>query len=120
MKLDCNHKRARIETKSRCEANGKRGHDDGHRIVGNDLGQFVAGADFGFTRREESALMLAGLKRVKRSTDLMEDPVKTLHTEGRIAGLNRHDVDAATRAETVPFGLEELISQYFQLLSGAK
>tara|TARA_B100001971_G_scaffold211848_1_gene240501 strand:- start:911 stop:2752 length:1842 start_codon:yes stop_codon:yes gene_type:complete len=89
-------------------------------VIGTDLGAFVAGQDFGFTRREESALMLSGLKRIKRSTDLMEDPVRTLHTEGRIAGLNRHDVDAATRAETVPFGLEELISQYFQLLSGAK
>ncbi|MBI07571.1 MAG: hypothetical protein CMM54_11370 [Rhodospirillaceae bacterium] len=89
-------------------------------VVGTDLGAFVAGQDFGFRSREESALLLTGLKRVKRSTDLMEDPVKTLHTEGRIVGLNRHDVDAATRAETVPFGLEELISQYFQLLSGAK
>jgi hypothetical protein len=88
-------------------------------VVGNDLGQFVAGQDFGFRRREESALLLAGLKRVKRATDLMEDPVKTLYTEGQFP-LERHEVEAATRAETVPFGLEELISQYFQLLSGAK
>jgi hypothetical protein len=49
----------------------------------------------------------------------MEDPVKTLYTEGQFP-LERHEVEAATRAETVPFGLEELISQYFQLLSGAK
>ena len=88
-------------------------------VVGNDLGQFVSGQDFGFRRREESALKLEFAERIGRSTDLLQDPVKTLLTEAKFP-LGKHDVAAATRAESVPFGLEELISQYFQLLSGAQ
>jgi len=81
-------------------------------VVRQDLSGFVE-KQFGFG----SQTLLSGLSRVKRETDLLVDPVKTVRTEAK-QEIDRQTVKSRVAQETWPSGAEDATSDYFRLLSG--
>ncbi len=83
-------------------------------IVRPDLAGFQE-QQFGFGA--ESAL--GGLKKVKRATNLLVDPEKSIRKEAAIK-VERQELKARAGQEGFPSGAEESIGDYFRLLSGEK
>jgi len=81
-------------------------------IVRHDLAGF-AEREFGFGGHE----LLSGLQRIKRATDLLVDPVKTIRTEAR-QEVARQALKSRVAHETWPSGSEDAVGDYFRLLSG--
>ena len=73
--------------------------------------------EFDLKSRRESALLLRGLKQVKRSTDLLQAPTRTVRTEAPIK-LKKHIVDARPGKKTMLGESEDDVGRYFDLLSG--
>lgn len=74
----------------------------------------------GFTQQElgfggESAL--GGLRRIKRSTNLLVDPDTTVRKEP-VREIDRQDLRARAGGEGFPSGSEDAVGDYFRLLSG--
>ncbi len=85
-------------------------------LVGAGFGMFVQN-EFDLKSRRESALLLRGLKQVKRSTDLLQAPTRTVRTEAPIK-LKKHIVDARPGKKTMLGESEDDVGRYFDLLSG--
>ena len=83
-------------------------------IVRPDLAGFQE-QQFGFGA--ESAL--GGLKKVKRATNLLVDPEKSIRKEAALK-VDRQELKARAGQESFPSGAEESIGDYFRLLSGEK
>ena len=83
-------------------------------IVRPDLAGFRE-QQFGFGA--ESAL--GGLKKVKRATNLLIDPEKSIRKEAAVK-VERQDLKARAAREGFPSGAEESVGDYFRLLSGEK
>jgi hypothetical protein len=85
-------------------------------MVGTDFGMFVEN-EFDLKSRRESALLLKGLKQVKRSTDLLKAPTRTVRTE-KPQAFKKHIVDARPGKKTMLGESEDDVGRYFDLLSG--
>jgi hypothetical protein len=85
-------------------------------LVGAGFGMFVQN-EFDLKSRRESALMLKGLKQVRRSTDLLKAPIRTVRTEAPLK-LKKHIVDARPGKKTMLGESEDDVGRYFDLLSG--
>ena len=83
-------------------------------IVREDLAGFVE-KRFGF----DAQALLGGLHKIKRATDLLVDPVKTIRTEAKHE-VARHDLRARVTDEAWPSGAEDAVGDYFRLLSGTE
>ncbi|MBM4033120.1 MAG: hypothetical protein FJ291_15240 [Planctomycetes bacterium] len=83
-------------------------------IVRPDLAAF-AEKRFGF----DAQALLGGLVRIKRETDLLAEPVRTVRTEPKHE-IARHDLKARVADEAWPSGSEDAVGDYFRLLSGAE
>lgn len=81
-------------------------------IVRPDLSGFVE-KQFGFG----TPALLGGLQKVKRATDLMVDPVKTVRTETP-QPVDKKDVKIRAEHETAPATAGDAQADYFNLLSG--
>lgn len=81
-------------------------------VVSPDLSSF-AQQDFGFG----SDVALRGLSRVKRNTDLLIEPEKTVRAEAART-IERKDLSSRVGQEGFPSGSEEAVGDYFRLLSG--
>ena len=81
-------------------------------IVRPDLGEFVE-KQFGFD--VQSAL--GGLHKVKRETDLLVSPVRTVRTEAKHP-VERQALKARVSQESWPGGAEDAVADYVRLLSG--
>lgn len=75
----------------------------------------------GFTQQElgfgGDAAMLGGLRRIKRSTNLLVDPDTTVRKE-IVREIDRQDLRARAGGEGFPSGSEDSVGDYFRLLSG--
>lgn len=80
-------------------------------VVRPDLSAFAERA-FGF----EAHALLGGLHKVKRATNLLVDPVRTVRTETK-QDVERHRVKSRVAHEAWPSGAEDAIGDYFRLLS---
>jgi len=83
-------------------------------IVRPDLGAFVE-QKFGFGTLSPMGEMV----KIKRSTDLLVDPTKTVRTEKALK-IEKKDVKTNSRQESWPSGSEDATGDYFRLLSGEK
>lgn len=83
-------------------------------IVRPDLAAF-AEKRFGF----DAQALLGGLVKIKRETDLLVEPVRTVRTEAR-QEVARHDLKSRVADETWPSGAEDAVGDYFKLLSGVE
>lgn len=83
-------------------------------IVRPDLGAFVE-QKFGFGTLSPMGEMV----KIKRSTDLLVDPTKTVRTEKALK-IEKKDVKTNSRQEAWPSGSEDATGDYFRLLSGEK
>jgi hypothetical protein len=63
--------------------------------------------------------LLAGLRKVKRATNLLLDPEKVVRTETR-RDIERQDLKSRVSQESWPSGAEDAIGDYFRLLSGER
>jgi hypothetical protein len=81
-------------------------------VVRPDLAGFVE-SRFGF----EAQALLGGLHKIKRATDLLVDPVKTIRTEAK-QEIGKHSLKSRVGHETWPSGSEDAVGDYFRLLSG--
>ena len=81
-------------------------------VVRDDLAGFTE-KRFGF----QGHALLAGLRRIKRATDLLVDPVKTVRTETKHE-IARHALRSRVTEEAWPSGAEDAVGDYFRLLSG--
>ena len=82
-------------------------------VVRQDLAAFTE-KQFGF----DTPTLLGGLSRVKRETDLLVDPVKTVRTEAK-QEIDRQALKSRVAQEGWPSGSEDAIGDYFRLLSGS-
>lgn len=83
-------------------------------IVRPDLAAFTE-KRFGF----DAQGLLGGLVKIKRETDLLVEPVRTVRTEAR-QEVARHDLKSRVADETWPSGAEDAVGDYFRLLSGVE
>ena len=83
-------------------------------VVREDLAGFIE-KRFGF----EAQALLGGLHKIKRATDLLVDPVKTIRTEAK-HDIVRHELRSRVTHETWPSGAEDAVGDYFRLLSGTE
>ena len=83
-------------------------------VVAPDLGVFSE-KSLAFGTRG----LLGGLSRVKRQTNLMIEPKKTVRTEAP-ADVEKKKLKARVGQESWPSGSEDMVGQYFQVLSGGK
>jgi hypothetical protein len=83
-------------------------------IVQPDLAQFTE-RTYGF----ESAMLLGGLKRLKRATNLLIEPQRTVRTE-KEQPVEKLKTEARLNAEAWPSGAEDAVGDYFRLLSGGR
>jgi len=83
-------------------------------VVRPDLGAFVE-QKFGFG----SLSPMGEMVKIKRSTDLLVDPTKTVRTEKALK-IEKKDVKTNSRQESWPSGSEDATGDYFRLLSGEK
>jgi hypothetical protein len=81
-------------------------------IVRQDLAGFVE-KKFGF----QAHALLGGLHKIKRATNLLVDPVKTVRSEAKL-DIAKHKVRSRVGADTWPSGAEDAVGDYFRLLSG--
>lgn len=81
-------------------------------VVRPDLSGFVE-QQFGFG----GATLLGGLQKVKRSTDLLIEPTKTVRTEAAQA-VDKQPLKVRTDPETAPASGSDAMADYFNLLSG--
>lgn len=83
-------------------------------VVRPDLAGFIE-HQFGF----EAHSLLGGLKKVQRATNLLIEPPKTVRTQPKVE-FEKHMLKARVGQESWPSGSEDLIGDYFRLLSGEK
>ena len=83
-------------------------------VVRPDLGRFTE-KRFGL----ESIALLGGMRRIKRITDLLIEPPRTVRTE-KARTLEKHALKSRTAPEIWPSGSEDAVGDYFRLLSGGK
>jgi len=83
-------------------------------IVRPDLGAFVE-QQFRFGGTSP----LGEMVKIKRATDLLVDPTKTVRTES-VQKIEKKDVKTLARQESWPSGSEDATGDYFRLLSGEK
>ena len=83
-------------------------------VVRPDLGQFTE-KRFGL----ESETLLGGMMRIKRITDLLVEPPRTVRTE-KAQPVERQPLRARTAAELWPSASQDAVGDYFRLLSGGK
>lgn len=83
-------------------------------IVRADLTAFVE-QQYGFGQEN----VLGGLAKVKRATDLLVDPPKTVRSE-TAQKIEKQNVKARVTQEAWPSGSEDAAGDYFRLLSGEK
>ncbi len=83
-------------------------------IVRPDLSAFME-QQYGFGNES----VLGGLKKVKRATDLLVDPPKTVRSE-TVQKIEKQQVKARVTQESWPSGSEDAVGDYFRLLSGEK
>ena len=81
-------------------------------VVRQDLSAFTE-KQFGFG----SQGLLGGLTRVKRATDLLVDPTRTVRTETK-QELERQSLKSRVGQEAWPSGAEDAVGDYFRLLAG--
>jgi hypothetical protein len=81
-------------------------------VVRPDLTGFVE-QQFGFG----TPSLLDGLKKVKRSTDLLVEPDKTVRTE-KVAPVDKQALKVRSSQEPWPGGSGDATADYFNLLSG--
>ena len=81
-------------------------------IVRPDLAGFTE-KRFGF----EATALLGGLHKIKRATDLLVDPVRSVHTEAK-QEIARQSLKSRVGEEAWPSGSEDAVGDYFRLLSG--
>jgi len=76
----------------------------------------------GFTERQfafGSRALLGGLQKVKRATDLLIDPVKSIRTEAKHE-IEKQEVKSRVAQESWPSGSEDAVGDYFLLMSGER
>lgn len=83
-------------------------------VVRPDLGAFVE-QQFKFG----SLSPMGEMVKIKRSTDLLVDPTKTVRTE-TVQKIEKKDVKTLAKQESWPSGSEDATGDYFRLLSGEK
>jgi hypothetical protein len=81
-------------------------------VVRPDLGQFVE-KEYGFGQRS----VLGEIRKIKRSTNLLVDPKKTVRTEETF-DIRRKKLKSRVSQESWPSGSEDAVGDYFRLLSG--
>jgi hypothetical protein len=81
-------------------------------VVRPDLAQFVE-KDYGFGHRS----LLGEIRKIKRSTNLLVDPQKTVRTEEKF-DIQRKKLKSRVSQESWPSGSEDAVGDYFRLLSG--
>jgi hypothetical protein len=62
---------------------------------------------------------LGGLQRIKRATDLLVDPQRTVRTQAKLP-IEAQAVKSRVGQESWPSGSEDAVGDYFRLLSGEK
>jgi hypothetical protein len=82
------------------------------RIVSEGLGEFVE-KEFGFGRRH----LLGELHKIKRETNLLVQPEKSIRTEKKIER-DKKALTTHVSKESWPSGAEDAVGDYFRLLSG--
>ena len=83
-------------------------------VVRPDLSGFVE-QEFKFGALSPMGEMV----KIKRSTDLLVDPTKTVRTES-VQKIEKKDVKTMAKQESWPSGSEDATGDYFRLLSGEK
>jgi len=83
-------------------------------VVAPDMAQFRED-QFGFG----GEVLLGGLRRVKRETNLLIPPSKAVRTEEKRT-VPKQGLKARISKESWPSGSEDTVGQYFQILSGGK
>jgi len=83
-------------------------------VVRPDLGQFSE-KQFGF----EAMTLLGGLSKIKRATNLLLEPPRTVLTE-KAQPVGKQALQSRTAPEIWPSGSEDAVGDYFRLLSGGK
>ena len=86
-------------------------------VVGSDFGMFTEG-ELSLGGRRESALALLQAHRVKRATDLLQEPVKTVRTEKPV-DFKKYVLKANPDQKTMLSEAEDDVGRYFELLSGS-
>jgi len=87
-------------------------------VVGSGFGMFTEG-ELSLAGRRESALSLLAAGRVKRATDLLQEPIKTVRTE-EPQEFKKHTVEARPGQKTMLSQAEDDVGRYFELLSGGR
>ena len=88
-------------------------------VIGRDIGARFSEGEYGFGERRESSLLLRAVAQVKRSTDLLQDPVKTDRTETQ-QEFNKHQLKAIPGRESMLGVSEDSVGLYLELLSGGQ
>jgi len=83
-------------------------------VVRPDLGQFTE-KNFGF----QQTALLAGLKKIKRATNLLVDPERAVRSE-KEQKVEKQKLEARLNSESWPNGAEDAVGDYFRLMSGGK
>lgn len=83
-------------------------------VVRPDLARFTE-KSFGFQQTE----LLAGLKKIKRATNLLVEPDRAVRAEKEQA-VDKQKLEARLNAESWPSGAEDAVGDYFRLMSGEK
>ncbi|MEI8138804.1 MAG: hypothetical protein WCI03_02940 [bacterium] len=83
-------------------------------VVRPDLAQFTE-KSFGFQQTE----LLAGLKKVKRATNLLVEPERAVRAE-KAQAIDKQKLEARLNSESWPSGAEDAVGDYFRLISGGK
>jgi hypothetical protein len=83
-------------------------------VVRADLGQFTE-KQFGL----EPMALLGGMQRIKRITDLLVEPPRTVRTE-KAQAVDKQALQSRTAPELWPSGAEDAVGDYFRLLSGGR
>jgi len=81
-------------------------------VVRPDLGAFVE-KEFGFGVHS----VLGGLHKVRRETNLLVAPLRSVRTEAKIQ-VESHALKSRVSQESWPGGSEDAVADYFRLLSG--
>ena len=87
-------------------------------LVGSGFGMFTEG-ELSLAGRRESALSLLQAHRVKRATDLLQEPVKTVRTE-KPQEFKKQTIEARPGQKTMLSQAEDDVGRYFELLSGSR
>jgi len=82
-------------------------------VVRPDLSGFVE-QQFGFGEPS----VLGGLQKVKRATDLLVEPIKTVRTEKQNV-VDKQPLKVRAAQEPAPVANGDAVADYFNLLSGA-